>query len=1183
MGTSTICPKCGQGLPANAPAGLCSKCLFASLMGESPAEAVPEGDANHPLLARFGDYELLGEIARGGMGMVYKARHRTLNRIVALKVMAAAELASPDFIKRFRTEAEAAASLDHPHIVPIYEVGEQESRPYFSMKLVEGGSLDQRKLPLEPTAAARLVAAIARAVHYAHQRGILHRDIKPGNILIDADGQPHLTDFGLAKLLEKGSTITRTIAVLGTPAFMSPEQAAGRTKNLTTAADVYGLGAVLYEILTGQPPFAGGTTMETVRKVLDEEPKRLSAQNPQVDRDLETICLKCLEKDPFRRYGSAEAMADDLERWLRHEPIVARPVGAWKRTAKWTRRNPAVAVLIVTALVALVAITIVSTVMGLRIATGRQQIEEQAEEQRQHLVRLNVASGTHLVDEGDLFGALLYFVEALRLEESVTVTTNRRETAGRTESPDRDGNSGRGVTAAATDPAVDAHRYRIAAGLNHAPKLVHLWFHNGPVNHAEFSPDGGRILTASADGTAIIRDVESGQAVTPSLRHNASVEMAVFSPDGLRVATISQDNSARVWDASTGAPITGPIPANGPSKFVSFSRDGRRLVTPNENAAQIWDTMTGAVVGPPLQRKHPPRNAVFSPDGRSVATAGYDHAQLFDADTGQADLLPFTMAHGARHVCFSSDGKRVAVAGGHWQAQVRDAANASPVTEPVKHSGEVDECEFSPDGKWFVTASRDNTARVWDAVTGQPVSPPLRHQGEVRHARFSADGRRVVTASLDGTARVWEALTGQLAAPVFHHAKAVLAASFSPDASQLLTASWDGTVRVWSLPANHSARLVLRHQAAVNRAFFSPDGRRIVTAGLDGVAQVWNAASGEAVGPAFRQPNQVLHAVFSPDGRRVATACRDGTARIYEGSSDQRRFALRHSALVYHIDYDRDGKRLVTASEDGTARVWEASTGELVATLRHSGGVRWAEFSADGRHVLTASHDRTAQVWETETGAPVGTPLKLSGAVLQARFSPDGRRVITACSAGALAERGAQLWDATTGQALAAPLMHERGVVRVAFSPNGKLAATGSEDYTARIWNANTGEPVTAPLKHEGVIFAVVFSPDGRWLLTASGDFTARVWDVATGEAVTPPLRHDERVVHATFSPDGREVVTASSDGTARTWKVSSEARSIEKLLYVAQLLSARRLDPVAGLAPVDTMTLSNASLAVRP
>ena len=374
-----ICRKCGAKIFSDAPKGLCTACALETALGIFPdpvaagdvsavasakaddggsAENVQTNNANAPpdrktttriakVLGELGDYELLEEIGRGGQGVVFRARQKSLNRTVALKIIGLGQWASKAHVKRFRLEAEAAARLDHPCIVPIYEVGEREGSCYFSMKFVEGGQLDEAvsRTPMPIRQAAELMTKVARTVHYAHEHGILHRDIKPGNILLDAKGEPHLTDFGLARLVESESSVTHTLDVLGTPSYMAPEQAAGNNAGVSSATDVYGLGAVFYQLLTGHPPFAGGTTFETVRLVLDTEPRQPRLWNPKVDRDLSTICLKCLEKDPKRRYSSALALAEDLERWLRHEPIWARHTGIFTRGKKWLRRNPTTALL----------------------------------------------------------------------------------------------------------------------------------------------------------------------------------------------------------------------------------------------------------------------------------------------------------------------------------------------------------------------------------------------------------------------------------------------------------------------------------------------------------------------------------------------------------------------------------------------------------------------------------------------------------------------------------------------------------------------------------------------------------------------------------------------------------------------------------------------------------------------
>jgi serine/threonine protein kinase/tetratricopeptide (TPR) repeat protein len=325
------------------------------------------------VLGELGDYELLEEVGRGGQGVVFRARQKSLNRIAALKVIGLGQWATKAHLKRFRLEAEAAASLDHPCIVPIYEVGERDGQCYFSMKFVEGGQLDEvvRHSPMPIRQAVELIAKVARTVHHAHEHGIVHRDIKPGNILLDAKGEPHLTDFGLARLVESESTVTRTLEVLGTPSYMAPEQARGspiqgaavssppKDARLTRAVDVYGLGAVLYQLLTSHPPFAGGTTYETIKLLLETEPRQPRLWNSKVDRDLSTICLKCLEKAPQRRYSSALALAEDLERWLKHEPIQARRTGVLALGKKWLQRNPTAAGIVVLSLALIASVGVI--------------------------------------------------------------------------------------------------------------------------------------------------------------------------------------------------------------------------------------------------------------------------------------------------------------------------------------------------------------------------------------------------------------------------------------------------------------------------------------------------------------------------------------------------------------------------------------------------------------------------------------------------------------------------------------------------------------------------------------------------------------------------------------------------------------------------------------------------------
>jgi hypothetical protein len=623
-----------------------------------PARSGAEA-ANRPGIA---GYEILGELGRGGMGVVYQARHLKLNRVVALKMILAGAQAGPRDLARFRTEVEAVARLQHPNIVQVYEVGEHDGRPYFAMEFVDGGSLEQRRtaVPQPPRPAAQLLETLARTMHSVHQRGVVHRDLKPANVLMTADGTPKITDFGLAKRLDAEVNPTLSGHILGTPSYMAPEQAQARASQIGPGTDVHALGVILYELLTGRPPFTAATPWDTIRRVAFDEPVPPRRLQPRVPTDLETICLRCLQKEPERRYGSAEDLAEDLRRFLAGEPIRARPVGLGMRALKWAKRRSAPAALLVVSCLAVVALTVGAIVHTVQLQKALGEVNHHAEESRQRLVRLHVAQGAHSLEDDDWFGALVWFAEALRLDEG-------RE--------DRE----------------EMHRVRIAAVLRQCPRPVQLWFHDGPVWHAAFSPDGRQVLTTGEDGTAHVWDVGTGEAVGPPLRHKAAIWPGAFSPDGRSVVTAGRDGTARVWDATTGRSLTLPLSHDGPLTCAFFSPDGRSILTAAEDStARIWEAATGEPRTGPLKHEGAVKWAEFSPDGRLVVTAG---------DDGKARV---------------------------WHAGSGESATA-PQTPLLRHNGTVWVAAFSPEGQSLVvTAGNDGTVRLWDVAPGRHLLPPTR-------------------------------------------------------------------------------------------------------------------------------------------------------------------------------------------------------------------------------------------------------------------------------------------------------------------------------------------------------------------------------------------------------------------------------------------------------------------------
>jgi WD40 repeat protein/predicted Ser/Thr protein kinase len=1117
--------------------------------------------------ARVGHYRVLRRIAAGGMGAVYEAQQDNPRRTVALKVVRPG--LAPALLKRFAREAHILGRLHHPGIAQVYEAGvAEDGQPFFAMEFIRGLRLDEyaARHRLDLAARLALLARVCDAVQHAHEQGVIHRDLKPGNILVDEAGQPKVLDFGVARATDAdlltGAGLTQTGQLLGTPRYMSPERLAADPAAIDHRADVYALGVILFELAARRPPYQleGRPLAEAARMILEQEPPRLGSLDPELRGDVETVAAKALEKDPARRYQSAAELAADLRRWLAHEPIRARPPSALYRLRKFARRH--------TALVGGVAATVAALALGLvgtiLFAVGdarqrhdavaardealdakekegaqRQLAEAKARESRQRLTQMYVANGTRLLDDGDVFGALPWLTEALALDQGDGAREER-------------------------------HRTRIAAALAQAPRLVHLWQHDHEVEHAAFSPDGSRIVTASRDHTARVWDAGTGEAVTPPLRHADIVWKAQFSPDGRRAVTASRDRTARVWDASNGQAVGPALPHDAPVEDASFSPDGRWVVTAStDGTAQLWDAVTGQPRTPPLKHASWLHSVSFSPDGRHVVTASHDQtAQVWDAATGRPTAPPTRHGAAVMSAAFSPDGRRVITASDDHTARVWDVATSQPAGPPLEHGDRVFRADFSPDGRYVSTCGFDRTARVWDAATGRPVSAPMKHRNSVHFASFSPDGRYVVTASNDHTARVWEAATGEPVTPPLRHSWLVSTACFSPDGRYVVTASADWTVRMWEVVGRGEAALTLRHGQDVCCAAFSADGRLLVTGSEDGTARVWSAVSGRPVTGPLRHDAAVRHACFSADGRRILTASDDFTARVWDSATGRALIPpLRHLAGVVQAAFSPDGDRVLTASTDGTARVWDAHTGEpLGPRLKHRERLYAAAFSPDGRRVVTASGDGTARVWDADTGAPRTPPLEHHGAVEAASFSPDGRRVVTAS-----ADYSARVWDAETGTPLTGPLRHGAGVAAVSFSRDGRRVVTGSRQGTARVWDAATGAPVTPLLNHGRGQIRAVFSPDGRRVATSGGTYDARLWDAAAGEALGPPLRHRGWVVELAFSPDGRRLATACRDGAARVWDLPDpDQRPLEDLVLLAQVLSTQRVDATDGLVDVE-------------
>jgi serine/threonine protein kinase/WD40 repeat protein len=937
MNSQKKCPQCGAELSADAPEGLCPKCLIkGGLAVESEpadqppvkptivigAEAVEESgtvaqrpedsrqpqirnqksEIKNPLVRYFGDYELLEEIARGGMGVVFKARQVSLNRPVALKMILAGQLASEADVKRFHTEAEAAANLDHPNIVQIYEVGMHEGQHYFSMQLIEGESLAQRisdfGFPIldldsekaggksaighRQSAIASFLAQVARAVHFAHQRGILHRDLKPANILIGAKGEPHVTDFGLAKRLTYDSSLatdhsalTLSGAVMGTPHYMAPEQAQGKVKQLSTGADVYSLGAILYQMLTGRPPFEAETPLEVMRKAIEEEPERPNAVlapsrreaplaksqienlKSRIDSDLETICLKCLEKDPKRRYGSAEALAEELERWQRGEPITARPVTSGERLVKWAKRKPLVA--------ALGGAVLLALILGIGgIVWQWRQTERARRFQERETYRAKIAlAHSHIVQGAPALarGLLAECAPALQhwewghlkqVSQAIPIALQGHKAPIQycLFSPD-----GKNAATLHQDKQVrvwDAlaarEKFRINLALD---RFVH---------ELCFSEDSGRLILVVADSylaatEVVVWDVDQGREIK---RYPPEGRAHLVSPNGRRGCGITVpatwSPTVILWEIGTNRRIAEWQEPGEEVKVLGFSPDGQRLLTLSIRPGfsfKIWDAGSGKRLAA-INSQSVYFAAVFSPDGKRLllrCSSGF--AEIHETDTGQtvSKLGP------------------VVFRGGYW---VKNTADLCVQPDAV----------FSPNGTYVATLDVDGMVAIWEPETGKRLAVLPNGQGRIAAMTFCPDNRRLLTAGRDHPPTLWEAATGHKLASLPGPTDSIQCLALSPDGKQALAGTVNGLVKLWSVEDEPGTlALVPAHtNAIVTLGRFSHDGQRVLAASRDrptGITEVkvWDLRGGKEVA-SFSHTNPVAQAVFSKDGQRVLTLTR---------------------------------------------------------------------------------------------------------------------------------------------------------------------------------------------------------------------------------------------------------------------------------------------------------------------
>jgi WD40 repeat protein/serine/threonine protein kinase len=1114
-----------------------------------------KGVASSP--GRLGRYELLEKIAHGGMGVVYRACDPSLNRVVALKVLLAGQFAGEQELKRFRVEAEAAARLNHPNIVPIYEFGELEGRPFLSMRFVEGANLVNHLhgVPMGAVQIAKLMSTLARAIHYAHQRSVLHRDLKPANVLVDAAGQPHLTDFGLAKCLDSNHGLTTSGILLGSPNYMSPEQAAGNFERLTTAADVYSLGAIMYELLSGRAPFRAETPLATMRKVMEEAPIAPHQLYKFADRDLETICLKCMEKEPERRYGSAEALADDLDRWLGHEPIHARPIGNLARLQKWTRRNPQTALLVLICGLATLAFLIGQSIMSVRLSRANTQVRAAnvSLSQSLHEVQWRQVDDADRTDEhGEAIARLSRFLR---------------------ENPN--------------DGSAAARLLSLLSSCNFPILLVPPLTNEMP-SSLDFNRAGDRLATVTSEGNVRLWNLKSGRTELEFSYPAALNYCGVCGEKDQRLFTISTEPKAQLWDLSarslSSVKDLGPINLSHTWRNVASTSDHRRVALIAEsNVIEVLDVDASSWVRPALTVSAEIFRTAISADGRLLAAATASEVLLYRVGNSQPLFSPVKLSSQPEDLQFSADARWLACL---EQNTIRLMNTLTGETEPefkanafrINFLGSTDRLITVQQGPAMALGLIDpHTGKDCGSPFGQPEFNAQWHGALL----FSS---RELQSYLPSTLCLLDPVTGHSRTEPFVHEGPIPIAKLSPDGKVVATASQDRTVRIWSAEMQKPEPLTLPVGQQVWEARWSPSGDRIFS--ISGQAsnshlRLWDARAGAPVGPPIQLQSEAYFAQWSPDGTRIAAASLAG-AVIWDAETGRPLCSpLRHDSRLVHCAFSPNGELLATSAEDRTVRFWDGHTGKAIGEpLVHSHVPLKINFSHDGRRLASGCMDGTIHVWSVPEGKLVLGPLLHKGVCWVAEFSPDDRWLLSASSDGTV-----QVWDAATGKPALPALRHEGPVLWASFSPDGRAIATSTESGTSRIWDTATGQLLSEPMHSPGKIWFIKWSPDGRSVATTCIDGSARVWDAFTGHLLAEPFLHDAENRRTEFSPDGQRLLTASFDGTIKVWDLALVRPPLpvpDWLPLLAESLGGKRFGPKDSLESVPGNTFELARTRIE-
>lgn len=1009
-------------------------------------------------------HEILDKIGEGGMGVVYRARDLNLNRLVALKMVRSVSSAKPDAVTRFFAEPEIVARIRHPNVVTLFQSGQHSGMPYFTMELVEGGTLADRVAtgPLDPRDATHLMEQVARGVGDCHANGVLHRDLKPQNVLIADDGTPKVADFGLAKQPDSDQRLTTTGSVFGTPAYMAPEQANGETGKISKATDVYGLGAIFYCLLTGRPPFLAPTFFQTIAQIQSAEPVRPRQLAPGIPRDLETVCLKCLEKDPRKRYQTAEGLAADLKRFLEGRPVLARPVGAIGRVRRWARREPGWALLAAGVFLAVVVATggLIGFTSYLRSALNEREQELRSEQVNREEQSREEAAWRLKQEENDRYlSRIRLAAESRANSEPDRVRGFLKEAVPGPDRPDLRGFEWRHLSRGSEGP-------------------IWSWDHRGAwKTFLAYSPDGNTFATVAGGSAIYLWDRSSGNLQKTLSTQEKEVGIA-FSPNGRMLASLSNSGHVAIWELESN-PVRCRKEWNVVTKSadsIAFTPEGTALVTSGDEV-EIWDTATGGKL------------AGISSSGKAVP-----HSK--------------PLGSGAALFCCKESGV--------WFAEI------SP------YRGELIQCSHPksslPAVSWngiAATADASGDVTLWNTLTRRPSAKKIQVGHQLSALAISVDGRLLATAGGEGIIRLWDVASGERRLDLRGYPETVNSLIFSPDGKEVAAASNAGSYYRWSIIDREQAEALKPDFLTAGPLAWLLGGRTIAVAVRPAKVCLVDV---KTLLPVKSLPTSLLGRITamaaSVDGNLLALGGSEGVLEVWDVAAMQRLWAaIAHRADIGCMSFSHDGRMLATGGTDALLELWDTKTGKKTREFRgHTDEILAVAFSHDGKTLATGGKDRTIRTWQVESGQ-AALPRAERGQVQSLKYFPDGLRVAVLID-GHPEIRDAGTWSPLRSRFLA----KEEGVESLALSQDG-LTLVGRREDVLILWDlkASSRKERFSFVRRSGYL---AISPERMTLAATGSDGGLTLYDFDSGEIRRGIRGALAGIASLAFTPDSRSLIT---------------------------------------------------------